>query len=77
MFFDANKLIGLNREHLFIGHGENEVPRPISEIFDDMTPFFTLPSTAAAKFEVLSYYQCEMLGDSPPSHFLIGDLAES
>lgn len=77
MFFSANKLIGLNREHLFIGHGENDVPRPISEVFDEMTPFFTLPSTAAAKFEVLSYWQGELLGDNPPSHFIIRDVAES
>lgn len=77
MFFDANKIIGLNREHLFIGHGENEVPRPISEIFDEMTPFFTMPSTAAAKFEVLSYWQGELLGDNPPAHFVIKDIAES
>jgi len=77
MFFDSNKLVGLNREHLFIGHGENDVPRPISEIFDEMTPFFTLPSTAAAKFEVISYWQGELMGDNPPAHHIIRDLAES
>lgn len=77
MFMDANRVFGMNREHLFIGHGENEVPRPISEVFDDMTPFFTMPSTPAAKFETLSYYQAEMLGDNPPAHFQISDIAES
>src|SRR5262249_14244192 len=75
MFFDANTLIGLNREHLFIGHGENDVPQPLSEIFDEMTPFFT--STNNTTFEVVSYGQFELLCDNPMSGFKIKDLAES
>lgn len=77
MFYTANQILGLNREHLFLGYGENDVPRPISEIFDDMVPFFNLPTTPAAKFEVLSYWQAEMLGDNSPSLVAIHDVAES
>lgn len=75
MFFDANQLIGLNREHLFIGHGENEVPQPLSEIFDEMTPFFT--TTNNTTFEVVSYGQFELLCDNPMSGFKVKDIAES
>jgi hypothetical protein len=76
MFMDANKIVGLNREHLFIGHGENEVPQPLSEIFgDDMTPFFT--NTANTTFEVVSYFQGELLCDAPTSLVRYDDIAES
>ena len=75
MFFDSNRLIGLNREAFYIGHGENEVPRPLSEIFDDMVPFFT--STSNTTFEVVGYFQGELLGDNPPASFMIEDIAES
>jgi len=75
MFLDANKIVGLNREHIFIGHGENEVPRPLSEIFDDMVPFFT--STANTTFEVVGYWQGEMLCDAPTALVLYADIAES
>lgn len=75
MFFDANTLIGFNREHFFIGHGENEVPQPLSEIFDDMVPFFT--STNNTTFEVVSYWQGELLCDNPPASFKIKDVAET
>ncbi len=75
MFFDANQLIGFNREHFFIGHGENEVPQPLSEIFDEQTPFFT--TTANTTFEVVSYGQFELLCDNPMSGFKVKDIAES
>jgi hypothetical protein len=77
MFFDSSTIVGLNREHLFLGYDGNEVPRPISEVFDDMVPFFNLPTTPAAKFEVLSYWEGEMIGDNPASLVAIQDLAES
>lgn len=75
MFFDSNKIVGLNREHLFIGHGENEVPRPLSEVFDDMVPFFT--STANTTFEVVGYWQGELLCDMPTALVRYDDIAES
>lgn len=76
MFLDANKIVGLNREHIFIGHGENEVPQPLSEIFgDDMTPFFT--TTSNTTFEVVSYGQFEMLCDAPTALIRYDDIAES
>lgn len=75
IFFDANKILGLNREHIFIGHGENEVPRPISEIFDDMVPFFT--STANTTFEVVGYWQGQMICDAPTALVRFDDVAET
>lgn len=76
MFLDANKILGLNREHLWIGHGDNQVPRPISEVFgEDMTPFFT--TTANTTFEVVSYWQGELIGDMPTSLLRFDDIAES
>lgn len=75
MFFDANKLIGFNREHFYIGHGDNEVPQPLSECFDDMVPFFT--STNNTTFEVVSYWQGELICDNPPANFIIVDVAET
>lgn len=75
MFFAANKAVGLNREHLMIGHGQNEVPRPLSEVFDDMVPFFT--STAYTNFEVVGYWQGELICDAPTSLVQYADLAES
>lgn len=75
MFLDANKVLGLNTEHLIIGHGENEVPRPLSEIFDDMISFFT--PTANTDFDVVGYWQGELLGDAPTSLVQFADIAES
>lgn len=76
MFFDANKILGLNRAHVYIGHGENEVPMPLSEVFgDDMTPFFT--STANTTFEVVGYGQLELISDDPTSLIRYDDIAES
>lgn len=76
MFFAANQILGFNREHFWIGHGENDVPRPISEIFgDDMISYFT--PTANTTFEVVSYGQFQLLCDNPPAGFKIVDVAES
>lgn len=76
MFFDANTVIGFNRTHFFIGHGENEMPQSLSEIFgEDMITYFT--STVNTTFEVVSYWQAELIGDQPTAHFKANDIAES
>lgn len=76
MFFAANELIGFNREHFWIGHGENDVPRPIAEIFgEDMVSYFT--PTANTTFEVVSYGQFQLMSDNPPAGFKVVDVAES
>ena len=75
-FFAANNLIGFNRECFWIGHGENEVPRPVAEIFgEDMVSFFA--RTANTSFEVDSYWQGQLLSDNPPAGLKIVDVAES
>lgn len=74
-FFRANRILGLNRDHVFVGYGENEVPQPLSEIFDDLVPFFT--STSNTTFEVVSYGQYEELCDNPGALGVIEDVAES
>jgi hypothetical protein len=73
-FFDPNVVVGLDTSHFFVGVGENEVPRPISEVFEDV-PFFR--QTSNATFEVAWYYQCELLSDNPAAGVKIKDVAES
>ena len=73
-YFAANTIIGLDRSHFFLGHGENAVPRPVSEIFDG-TPFFR--QTTATTFEVAWYWQGELLSDNPAAGAKIEDVAES
>lgn len=73
-FFDPNVVVGLDTSHFFIGVGDNDVPRPISEVFDNV-PFFR--QTTAATFEVAWYYQCEVLSDNPAAGGKVGDVAES
>ena len=73
-YFAANTIIGLDTDHFFMGVGENEIPRPISEIFDNV-PFFR--QTTSTTFEVAWYYQCEVLSDNPAAGVKITDVAES
>lgn len=75
-YFDANKLCGMDTEHFFIGHGQNDVPKPISEVFSDRdVPFFR--QTTSATFEVAWYFQMQLLSDNPAAGVFIKDLAES
>lgn len=73
-YFENNTIVGLDADHFFLGTGENDVPRPISEIFEDV-PFFK--QTTSATFEVNWYYQCELLCDAPSTAWKIEDVAES
>jgi len=73
-FFNANVVVGLDTSHFFLGVGDNEVPRPISEIFDNV-PFFK--TTSSATFDVNFYYQMELLSDNPAAGVQIQDVAES
>jgi hypothetical protein len=73
-YFAANTIIGLDTKHFYIGHGENAVPRPVSEIFDG-TPFFR--QTTSTTFEVAWYWQGQLLSDNPAAGAKIEDVAES
>ena len=73
-FFAANVIVGLDTDHFFLGVGENDTPRPISEIFDNI-PFFR--QTTSATFEVAWYFQDELLSDNPAAGVQIQDVAES
>jgi hypothetical protein len=73
-YFAANTIIGLDTKHFYIGHGENAVPRPVSEVFDG-TPFFR--QTSNATFEVAWYWQGQLLSDNPAAGAKIEDVAES
>jgi hypothetical protein len=73
-YFEPNTIVGMDTSHFFLGVGENDVPRPISEIFDG-TPFFR--QTTAATFEVAWYYQCNVLSTNPAAGVKITDLAEA
>jgi hypothetical protein len=73
-YFTNNVVVGLDTSHFFLGVGENEVPRPVSEIFDGTT-FFT--ETANTTFEVRWYYQMQLLSDNPAAGVKIEDVAEA
>ena len=73
-YFAANTIIGMDKSHFYMGHGENAVPRPVSEIFDG-TSFFR--QTTATTFEVAWYWQGELLSDNPAAGAKIEDVAES
>lgn len=74
-FFQANKLVGFNTEHFWIGHGENEVPQVLSEVFDGNLPYFT--KTASSYFDIEYYWQAELISDAPNAGVQIADIAES
>lgn len=73
-YFTNNVLIGLDDKHFFLGVGENEVPRPISEIFEGVE-FFKRGTTTT--FQVEWYYQMELLSDNPAAGVKIEDVAEA
>lgn len=73
VFFDANRIVGFNRENFFIGHGENEMPEPVGDIFD--VP--RLKRTSNASFDVDHYWQAELLCDNPTGAVKWEEIAES
>ena len=73
-FFQNNVILGLDTSHFFLGVGENDTPRPISEVFDNV-PFFK--QTANATFDVNWYFQMELLSDNPAAGVQVQDIAES
>lgn len=74
-FFRANKLVGFNTDHFWIGHGENEVPQVLSEVFDNQVPYLT--KTANSNFDLEYYWQGELICDAPTASVLVSDVAES
>lgn len=73
-YFTNNVILGLDTDHFFLGVGENETPRPISEVFDNV-PFFR--QTSNATFEVAWYYQMQLLSDNPAAGVKLEDIAEA
>lgn len=74
-YLRANRVLGWADDHFFIGHDGVEVPTPLSEIFDDMIPYFT--ATGSAKFDVWHYWEAEVLSDNPQAGIQHQDIAES
>lgn len=74
-YLRANRILGINDSHFFIGHDGVEVPTPLSEIFDDMVPYFT--TTGSAKFDVWHYWEAQVLSDNPQAGIQFQDVAES
>lgn len=72
-YFVNNRIIGLDTDHFFLGVGENETPRPVSEIWD----VDTFKRTTSATFDMEWYYQCQLLSDNPAAGVQIQDVAES
>ena len=73
-YFTNNVIIGLDTNHFFLGVGKSEVPRPISEIFEGQ-PFFR--QTTSATWEVVWYYQMQLLSNNPAAGVKIADVAEA
>jgi hypothetical protein len=73
-YFTNNVIVGLDRSHFFIGVGDNDVPKPVGEIFDNV-PYFR--QTNNATFEIPWYYQCELVSDAPAAGVQIQDVAEA
>lgn len=73
-YFQNNVIIGIDNAHFFLGVGDNDTPRPISEIFDNV-PFFK--QTSSATFDVNWYYQMQLLSDNPAAGVKVSDVAES
>lgn len=73
-YFTNNTLLGLDTDQLFLLVGENDAPRPINEIFENI-PFFR--QTTAATFEVAWYYQVQVCSPRPAAHVKIEDLSEA
>lgn len=74
-FFHANKMVGFSTDHFWIGHGENEVPQVLSDVFDNQVPYLT--KTASSYFDIEYYWQGELICDAPTSGVQIADIAES
>lgn len=73
-YFTNNVIVGLDSAHFFLGTGENDVPRPVSEIFDGVE-FFKRGTTTT--FQVEWYYQLELLSDNPAAGVKLEDIAEA
>lgn len=72
-FFEAGVIAGFNKEHYYIGHGENDTPRPLSDIFD--VPFFV--NTGNVGYDVRWYWQAQFITDNPAAGVKWEDIAES
>lgn len=73
-YFYSNTVVGMDKSHFFLGVGENELPAPISDVFDNI-PFFR--QTSSATFQVAWYWQGQLMTDNPCAGVKIKDIAES
>lgn len=74
-YLRANRILGLNSEHFWIGHDGIEMPTPLNEIFDEMVPYFTM--TTSTKFDVWHYWEAQVVSDNPQAGIQFQDVAES
>ena len=74
-YFRANTIIGINQEEMHIAHDGIEVPTPLSDIFSGMTPHFT--DTVNTTYEVVSYWEAELVTGNRLVHMRIDDISES
>lgn len=74
-YLRANRIIGWNDDHFWLGHDGIEMPMPLSDIFDQMIPYFT--HTGSSKFDVWHYWEAQLLSDNPQAGIQFQDVAES
>lgn len=73
-FFTNNTIIGLDSNEIYLGVGENDTPKPLSDVFDNVDFF---KRTTSATFEMEWYFQCELISGNPAAHVKLEDIAES
>ena len=74
VYSPANTIFLLDTKCFRVAHGENKVPRPVSDIYD--VPFFRDVANTAS-YEVAWYWQGELVCNNPAAQAKIEDVAES
>lgn len=73
-FAEANTIYGLDTSTFMWGHGINDVPQLIGEIFPEAT---SLRQTSNTSFEVVLWGAFELICDNPAGNWKVEDIAES
>lgn len=73
-FAEANTLFGLDTSTFMWGHGINDVPQLIGDIFPEAT---SLRQTSNTSFEIVLWGAYELICDNPSGNWKVEDISES